>query len=93
MAVLPPEPLGRPGADRLLTPEDVAERLNVSLRFVRRLCHERRLAYVKVGRLVRFNETDVRTWLAEHRVEAKANGPVVVPLLRPGGRDRLPGSG
>jgi excisionase family DNA binding protein len=53
------------------------------MRFVRRLCHERRLAYVKVGRLVRFNDADVTAWLAEHRVEAKANVPIVVPLLRP----------
>jgi excisionase family DNA binding protein len=39
--------------DRLLTVEEAADRLGTSVRFVRRLVAERRIAYVKVGRHVR----------------------------------------
>ena len=36
--------------DKLLTVEETAERLGTSVRFVRRLVFERRIAYVKLGR-------------------------------------------
>jgi excisionase family DNA binding protein len=52
----------------MLKPEEAAERLNVSLRFIRRLCHERRVPYTKVGRLVRFDPGELDAWLAAHRV-------------------------
>jgi excisionase family DNA binding protein len=52
----------------MLKPEQAAERLNVSLRFIRRLCHERRVPYTKVGRLVRFDPAELDAWLAAHRV-------------------------
>ena len=44
--------------DKLLTVEQAAERLGTSVRFVRRLIAERRIAYVKVGRHVRIAEAD-----------------------------------
>jgi excisionase family DNA binding protein len=52
----------------MLKPEQAAERLNVSLRFIRRLCHERRVPYTKVGRLVRFDPDELDAWIAAHRV-------------------------
>jgi excisionase family DNA binding protein len=70
-------------ADRLLTVEAAAERMSTSVRFVRRLIAERRIAYVKVGRHVRIAESDIaafieagriapmtrsRVWYAERRV-------------------------
>jgi excisionase family DNA binding protein len=55
-------------AGRLLKPEEAAERLNVSLRFIRRLCHERRVPYTKVGRLVRFDPDELDAWIAAHRI-------------------------
>jgi excisionase family DNA binding protein len=45
--------------DKLLTTEEAAERLNITPRHVRRLVFERRIAYRKVGRYVRFHLT---TW-------------------------------
>ena len=57
-------PQGRP----LLKPEEVAERLNVSLRFIRRLCHERRVPYTKVGKFVRFDAGELEAWIVTHRV-------------------------
>jgi excisionase family DNA binding protein len=57
-------PQGRP----MLRPEEVAERLNVSLRFIRRLCHERRVPYTKVGKFVRFDAGELEAWIATRRV-------------------------
>jgi excisionase family DNA binding protein len=56
--------------DRLLTLAEVAERLNTTPRHVRRLVFERRIAYRKLGRYVRFHPDDVAEFVAAHRVEA-----------------------
>jgi excisionase family DNA binding protein len=56
--------------DRLLTLAEVAERLNTTPRHVRRLVFERRIAYRKLGRYVRFHPDDVAEYVAAHRVEA-----------------------
>jgi excisionase family DNA binding protein len=45
--------------DRLLTVEQAAERLGTSVRFVRRLVFQRRIAYVKLGRYVRIPADDL----------------------------------
>jgi excisionase family DNA binding protein len=59
-------------AGRLLNPEEAAERLNVSLRFIRRLCHERRVPYTKVGKFVRFDADELEAWIATQRVVPRA---------------------
>jgi excisionase family DNA binding protein len=56
--------------DTLLTLVEVAERLNTTPRHVRRLVFERRIAYRKLGRYVRFHPDDVAEYVAAHRVEA-----------------------
>jgi excisionase family DNA binding protein len=56
--------------DRLLTMEEAAERLCTTPRHVRRLVFERRIAYRKVGRFVRFHPDDLAEYVATHRVEA-----------------------
>jgi excisionase family DNA binding protein len=58
--------------DTLLTVEQAAECLGTSVRFVRRLIAERRIAYVKVGRHVRIAEADLVRFVAAGRVEASA---------------------
>ena len=58
--------------DKLLTVEEAADRLGTSVRFVRRLVTERRIAYVKVGRHVRISEADLDAFVAAGRVEASA---------------------
>ena len=47
----------------LLAVEDLAARLGVSIRYVRRLVAERRIAYLKVGHLLRFDGGVVDAWL------------------------------
>jgi excisionase family DNA binding protein len=56
--------------DTLLSIEQAAERLGTSVRFVRRLIAERRIAYVKLGRHVRIAERDLNNFVATGRVEA-----------------------
>jgi excisionase family DNA binding protein len=57
---------------KLLTVQEAADRLGTSVRFVRRLIAERRIAYVRVGRHVRIAEADLASFVAAGRVEASA---------------------
>lgn len=56
-------------SSQLLDVAQAAERLGVTQRFIRRLVFERRLAYIKVGKYVRFEAADLEAWLNAHRVE------------------------
>ena len=56
----------------LLAINEVAERLNVTPRFVRRLIAERRIRYFKLGRHVRLAEDDVTEWVRQRSVEPSA---------------------
>ena len=67
-------------SDKLLTVEEVAERLATSPRFVRRLMCERRIVYVRMGRKgspVRITESDLQAFIESARVERMR-----VPSLR-----------
>ena len=65
-----------PELDTLLTVEQAAELLGTSVRFVRRLIAERRIAYVKVGRHVRIASRDLEAFIAAGRVEGGARKAV-----------------
>lgn len=47
----------------LMTCEDLALQLNVTVRFVRRLVDERRVPFLKVGKFVRFDPEQIERWL------------------------------
>lgn len=64
-----------PAPSQLLTIGEAAERLNVSVRFVRRLVAERRLPYVKIGKFIRFETVDLDTWIDDRKVESRRPGP------------------
>jgi excisionase family DNA binding protein len=72
--------------DRLLTVEEAADRLGTSVRFVRRLVAERRIAYVKVGRHVRLDPSDVEAFIAASRVEVRPSSVAALPHRRPNSR-------
>jgi excisionase family DNA binding protein len=60
-----------PGPDvvpKLLTMDELAERLAVTQRHVRRLVAEKRVPYLKVGRLIRFDPAQIAAWLERSRV-------------------------
>ena len=52
----------------------LAERLGVSPRFVRRLVEERRVPFLKVGKFVRFDPAEIADWLEVKRVAAVGAG-------------------
>ena len=56
--------------EKYLTVPETAAYLNTSVRFVRRLVAERRVAFHHVGRHVRFAVSDLDEWIAAGRVEA-----------------------
>ena len=58
----------------LINIEQVAERLGVSVRHVRRLIAERRIPYVKWGHLLRFDPEEVDRWIEECAVPANTTG-------------------
>ena len=67
--------------EKYLTVPETAVYLNVSVRFVRRLVAERRIAFHHVGRHVRFALTDLDEWLATGRIEP-LNADAIVRELR-----------
>jgi excisionase family DNA binding protein len=75
-----------PELDTLLSVEQAAERLGTSVRFVRRLIAERRIAYVKVGRHVRLDPTDVEAFIAASRVEIRPSSVTALPHRHPSSR-------
>ena len=77
--------------DRLLTVEEAADRLGTSVRFVRRLIAERRIAYVKVGRHVRLDPADVEAFIAASRVQVRPSRPPS-PRSPPWPRRSIPAS-
>ena len=56
--------------DQLLSPQEAANRLGTSLRFVRRLVLERRIPFIKLGRHVRIATSDLDAFIAAGRVTA-----------------------
>ena len=58
----------------LMNIEQVAERLGVSVRHMRRLVAERRIPFVKWGHLLRFDPDEVDRWIEECAVPANSAG-------------------
>jgi excisionase family DNA binding protein len=67
-------------ADELMTFEEAAQRMKISVRHVRRLVAERRIAYVPVGRCVRLAPADIAAYIASVRVEPIAEPDVLRDL-------------
>ncbi len=64
---------GRPPAvRRLISIDELADNLGVSVRHVRRLVSERRIPFHKWGRLLRFDVDEVNRWLDATRVAPSA---------------------
>lgn len=72
-----PEPL-----EQLIDLPTLAGWLGVPERHIRRLVAERRIPFHKWGHHLRFDPTDVRDWLAHHRI-APTQEPLSGTLRRP----------
>ena len=73
-AVSPPQNGSNPKASRsapgprFLDVEGLAGWLGIEVVFVRRLVAERRIPFVKIGRLVRFDPEEIAAWIDGQRV-------------------------
>ena len=59
----------------LLNITTLADHLGVTPRHVRRLIAERRIPYLKWGRLIRFDPDEIADWLDSARKKAASPGP------------------
>lgn len=59
----------------LVSIEEVALRLGVSVRHIRRLVAERRIPFVKWGHLLRFDPVQVESWIEDRSVPAGVDRP------------------
>ena len=57
--------------NKLLSPQELSAALNVSIETVYAWTSQKRIPYIKMGRLVRFNADEVNKWLERQRVEAQ----------------------
>jgi excisionase family DNA binding protein len=55
--------------EKLLTPEEVCERLNVTRRWLRRADAQRTFPIVKVGSLNRYPESSIEDYIDSRRVQ------------------------
>lgn len=72
---------GRAEQRPLLDIEEVAGRLGVGVRHVRRLVADRRIPYLKWGHLLRFDPLEIEAWLERARHPEQPD-VVGVPALR-----------
>jgi excisionase family DNA binding protein len=59
--------------DKLMKPEDVAERCNYSVHSIRRLAAQDKIPHRRFGRTLRFDSSEVEGWLLQI-----ARGPKVI---------------
>lgn len=53
---------------KLLTPDELAEYLGCKKKSVYKFVAERRLPFVKLGRLLRFDLEDIKAWVQKNKV-------------------------
>jgi excisionase family DNA binding protein len=67
--------MAKPAASGMIGVDELASELGVTVRYVRRVVAERRIRYVKVGHLVRFERQAIDSWIEANKVEAIVPGP------------------
>jgi len=56
---------------KLLSPQELSDVLSISIETVYAWTSQKRIPFIKMGRLVRFNVDEVNKWLEKQRVEAQ----------------------
>ena len=54
---------------RLLSIGEIARHLGVSVSTIYSWVNQRKIRYVKVGRLVKFDLADIEAWISAHKME------------------------
>lgn len=62
------------GSDSFLTITDVAKRLNVKRSWVRSMVFKGEIPFLKIGRHVRFDNTNIEKWIADRNPSLSAKG-------------------
>lgn len=62
-------------SSELLDIATLAARLNVRVRYIRRLVDERRIPYIKLGHFIRFDPAEITTWLDHARITEGPDSP------------------
>ena len=55
--------------NKLLSPQELSAALSISIETVYAWTSQKRIPYIKMGRLVRFNADEVNKWLERQRVK------------------------
>ena len=55
--------------NKYISPSQLAQNLNVSKFTVYDWVYDRKIPFVKIGKLVRFNEEDIEKWLKEKTIQ------------------------
>lgn len=63
-----------PPAPALIDIETLAGRLGDSVRHLRRLVADRRIPFLKIGHLIRFDPVEINEWLEQQRVRPVTKG-------------------
>jgi excisionase family DNA binding protein len=75
-------PGSRADLHQLIDIPTLARHLSTSVRHIRRLVAEKRIPYIKVGHLIRFDPDDIAAWLSAARVMPNGDwvprGPSIV---------------
>lgn len=54
--------------NKLLSPIELSEALGISIETIYAWTSQKRIPYVKMGKLVRFSRTEINRWLSDRRV-------------------------
>ena len=69
-----------PIARRLLSIQEVAEYTGLSVHTLYTMVSQRRIPYVKMGRLTKFDRYEIDKWIAGHSVKVVRSCAPVTPL-------------
>ena len=59
---------------KLLSPQELSEVLSISIETVYAWTSQKRIPYIKMGRLVRFNADEVNKWLERQKIAPYESG-------------------
>ncbi len=59
------------GEQRLIGIEHVSEHLGIKVNTVYSWVNQRKIPYIKVGRLIKFDLQDINQWIAERKIATK----------------------
>jgi len=60
--------------DKLISPAELAETLGISIETVYAWTSQKKLPYIKLGRLVRFRKDEIDNWLKDKMIKAYQKG-------------------